>query len=205
MDPADRLSGIERKIFLVFVNVALQNAFDAEFCRSIFLPDRIGLIRDRRKERRIDSVVGRLDDLRRSKVAFPKFPCEFFHGALPRDGADNKSAICIDIDRFEDVSSARNQISGEQKILVKAKPLRINEIDLIFCPAIDNEHRVRKRIRRVWMIRSGDRIEIFLRRDPGQRVFIRIRYRRHRARGFASRRRLSRHLRRRHGAEYEKQ
>src|SRR5688572_25388938 len=96
-----------------------------------------------------------------SEIAFPKFPCELLYRLLPCDRSDDKTAVFVDIDRFENIGATWHEIGGEKEIFMKSKSLRVYEIDLVFRATVDHEHRMRQGIRRVLVIDAGDGIEFF--------------------------------------------
>ena len=108
----------------------------------------------------VDRFVGGLDMFRRREITFPKLPGIFLDRLLPRDGPDDEPSIVVDVYRLKNIGASRDQIRSEKKILVKTKPLRIYEVDLVPRATIDHEHRMWKSVRRIGMIDARDRIEL---------------------------------------------
>src|SRR6476661_3037652 len=98
---------------------------------SIRLADRIRLERNWLEKVLVDRLVGELDLLGCSEIAFPQFPCEFLDGFLPGDRTHDKAAVFIYIYRLENIRPSRNEIRSEKEIFMKTKLLRVYEIDLI--------------------------------------------------------------------------
>ena len=105
----DGFARVQREIFLLFSDVALQNAFESQVCRNVFLPNRVRFVENFLEKRFADYVIGELDMLGCRQIAFPEFPCELFDRLLPRDCADDKAARFVDVNRFENVVAARDQ------------------------------------------------------------------------------------------------
>src|SRR5205807_7216424 len=137
-------------------DLILRYAIDPDLGRDVVLAYRVWLEPDPLKEAFVDHLVGGFDHLGGCEIALPQLPCEFVHRRLPRDGADQESAIGVDIYRFEHVSTSWDEIAGKQKVLMKAVFLRVDEIDLVLISSVDDKHRVLDRIRGAKVVRARD-------------------------------------------------
>ena len=87
-----------------------------------------------------------------------------------RDSAYDEPPILIDIDWFENIRAAWDEIGREQKIFVKAEFLRIDKKDLVVRAPVDDKHCMRHRVRCARVIGAGYRIKICARSDFAERI-----------------------------------
>ena len=181
---ADARAEVERLILLIARKLARGQdgklpggSFLLKLARGLFLYERVGLERDRRKEALAQSGVSFPKQISREPVAFPELESEAVERALVGDRAEEEPAVRLQVVVLVECAPAfERKVGRVDEVFVKLKPLRVDVIDSRGArrAAVDDEHDVRERVEPPAKIDPGQAVELCPCIDARERVFLNL-------------------------------
>ena len=178
---ADACAEVERLILLIARKLTCgqdgkraggSGRFLLQLSRGLFLNERVGLVRDRRKEAPGQRGVSFPKQISREPIALPELEGEAIERALVGDGAEEEPAVRLQVVVLVKCAPAfERKVGRVDEVFVKLKPLRVDVIDS-GSAAVYDKHDVRERVKPPAKIDSREAVELGPRIDARKRVFL---------------------------------